>query len=77
MFFILYLEIWAAKNSEIFVEISRLLYLSNVSRITSISALVCEIQLSQVDVSAQTGTQNSFGLALFLTMCMSESVKVI
>ena len=77
MFFILYLEIWAAKNSEIFVKISRLLYLSNVSGITSISALVCEILLSQVDVSVQTRTQKSFGLALFLTMCMSESVKVI
>ena len=31
------------QNSEIFVEISRLLYLSNVSRITSIPVQVCEI----------------------------------
>ena len=43
VFFTLHLEIWAAKNSKIFVEISRLLYLSNVSRITSISVQVCEI----------------------------------
>ena len=76
MFFILYHEIWAAKNSEIFVEVSRLLYLSNVSGIMSISVQVCEISLSQVDVSVQTGTQNRFGLALFLTMYISESVKV-
>ena len=41
--FMLYLEIWAVKNSEIFVEITRLLYLSNVSRITSIAVQVCEI----------------------------------
>ena len=39
----LYLEIWAAKNSEIFVEITRLLYLSNVSRIMSKSVQLCEI----------------------------------
>ena len=41
--FILYLEIWAVKNSEIFVEISTLLYLSNVSGITSKAVKVCEI----------------------------------
>ena len=77
MFFILYLEIWAAKNSEIFVEITTLMYLSNASGITSLSSQDCEFCLSQVGVSAQTGTQNRFSLALFLTMCMSESVKVI
>ena len=76
MFFILYLEIWAAKNSKIFVEISRLLYLSNFSGITSISIQVCEIWLPQVDVPAQTGTQNRFSLALFFTMYIPESVKV-
>ena len=70
MFFIWYLEIGAVKNSEIVVEITRLLYLSNVSGITSIAILVCEILLSQVVVSVQTGTQNRFGLALFLTMCI-------
>ena len=43
VFFILYLEIWAAKNSEIFVEITRLLYLSNASRIKSIAVQVCGI----------------------------------
>ena len=77
MLFILCLEIWAVKNSKIFVEITRLLYISNVSGITSIAVQVCEIYLSQVDVPVQSGTQNRFGLALFLTMCMSESVKVI
>ena len=41
--FILYLEIWAVKNSEIFVEITRLLYLSNVSGIMSIAIQVCKI----------------------------------
>ena len=43
VFFILYLEIWAAENSKIFMEISRLLCISNVSRITLISVQVCEI----------------------------------
>ena len=75
MFFILYLEIWAVKNSEIFVEITRLLYLSNVSGITSIAVQVCEISLTQVDVPVLSGTQNRFGLALLLTMCVSESVN--
>ena len=76
MFLLMYLRSGASKNYEIYMRSTRLLYLSFASGITSLSVLICEIQLMQLEVSALSGTQDRFCLALFLTKLMSESVKV-
>ena len=66
MFFIIYLKLRTSKKHENFMEMTRLLYLSNPTVITFLSVIIWEIELSQAKVDPLSGVQNSLGCALFL-----------
>mgnify|MGYP007014269540 CR=1 FL=1 len=72
-----YLWSGTSKNSEIFVEETRLMYHSFATGTTSKPARIWEISLLQSGTIAQTRTQNRLTLPLFLIKIMSESVKVV
>jgi hypothetical protein len=64
-------------KNPIFVEETRLMYLTFATGTMSKPARIWEISLLQSETVAQTRTQNRFALPLFLIKIISESVKVV
>jgi len=59
---LVHLKICSCNVHQIFLETSRLSHLSNASRMTLLYFMSCELWLSKVEVSAQSGILEQFRL---------------